>query len=117
MKNITISDNEIKYYIDKGKPIVFKDSKISRELEDGLVDVLARILSHLGKEKISDSLGYCLRELVNNSKKANLKRVFFLDQNLDINDKTHYDKGMSLFKEKAFSNLDYYLDLMEEKEY
>ncbi|HNZ26489.1 MAG TPA: HDOD domain-containing protein, partial [Spirochaetota bacterium] len=117
MENITISDNEIKYYIDKGKPIVFKDSKISRELEDGLVDVLAKILSHLGKEKISDSLGYCLRELINNSKKANLKRVFFLDQNLDINDKTHYDKGMSLFKEKAFSNLDYYLDLMEEKEY
>lgn len=117
MNNINISDNEIKYHINKGEPLVIKDSKISRELEDGLVNVLTRFLSHLGKENISDSLGYCLRELINNSKKANLKRVFFLDQNLDINDKDHYEKGMSLFKEKAFSNLDYYLDLMEKKEY
>ncbi|HOV13235.1 MAG TPA: HDOD domain-containing protein [Spirochaetota bacterium] len=102
-------DQNLKY----GKPIVFKDYKIPRENEDFYVMVLEKILKHIGKEKIADHLGYCLRELIGNAKKANTKRVFFIKQNLDITNSEHYAKGMKEFKEKVFPNLDFYLDLQE----
>lgn len=104
-------DQNLKY----GKPIVFKDFKVPLENEEFYLAVLGKILKHIDKEKISDHLGYCLRELIGNAKKANIKRAFFMDQNLDITNPEHYMKGMNLFKEKVFSNLDYYLDLQEKQ--
>ncbi|HOJ65246.1 MAG TPA: HDOD domain-containing protein [Spirochaetota bacterium] len=112
-----LSEKEIKYYINNNKPVVFKDYKIPEENEDYYVEVLKYFLKHLGKEKIGDYLGYCLREIINNAKKANTKRVFFLDQKLDINNIEHYNKGMKIFKEKTLANLDYYLDLQEKYNY
>jgi len=108
-----LTRKEIEYYIYNNKPVVFKDYKIPKENEDYYVEVLKYFLEHIGKDKIGDYLGYCVREIINNAKKANTKRVFFIDQNLDINNIEHYNKGMKIFKEKTLSNLDYYLSLQE----
>lgn len=110
-----LTKKEIEYYINNNKPVVFKDYKLSKESEEYYVEVLKYFLEHIRKEKISDYLGYCLREILNNAKKANTKRVFFADQNLDINNTEHYNKGMKIFKEKTLGNLEYYLDLQEKK--
>jgi len=108
-----MQDFEIEQYIKLGKPIMYRDHKVPRENEDFYVSILEKILKYLGKDKVSDHLGYCLRELINNAKKANTKRVFFLEQNLDITDPDHYHKGMTQFKSTTFDNIDFYLDLQE----
>lgn len=110
---IDVSLDDIKDKVINGKPVVFKDYKIPRENENFYVETLGLFLKDMGKERIFDHLGYCLREIINNAKKANIKRVFFLDENLDISNPEDYEKGMKYFKEKSFSNLDYYLDLQE----
>jgi putative nucleotidyltransferase with HDIG domain len=108
-----ITNNEINYFLKNGKPIIYKDYKVSKESEDFYVNVLNKILKLLGKEKVADHLGYCLRELVINAKKANTKRVYFLNENLDIYNAEHYEIGMKEFKKKVFDNVDFYLDLQE----
>ena len=92
-----LTKKEIEYYINNNKPVVFRDYKLPKENEEYYVEVLKYFLEHIGKEKISDYLGYCLREILNNAKKANTKRVFFIDQNLDINNIEHYNKGIKIF--------------------
>jgi putative nucleotidyltransferase with HDIG domain len=111
MKRLT--NNEIDFFIKNGKPFVYKDYKVLKESEDYYVAVLNKILKYLGKEKVSDHLGYCLRELINNAKKANTKRVYFLNENLDIYNPDHYKAGMKEFKKKVFDNVEFYLDLQE----
>jgi len=108
---MTIED--VEKNLKDGKPIYYKDFKVPREKEDFYVDVLEKILKYLGKEKVAEHLGYCLRELIGNAKKANTKRVFFLDQKLDITNKDHYEEGMKEFKKKTLDNLDFYLNLQE----
>lgn len=107
------SKNEIMQLLEMGKPVVVKDYKVMKEVEDHCVDVLQYILEFIGKEKIFDQLAYCLREIIGNAKKANTKRVFFFDESLDINNEEEYKKGMMNFKDKTISNIDYYLDLHE----
>jgi len=108
-----MTNEEIENVLKEGKPITYKDFKVPRENEEYYVSILEKILKHLGKEKVSEHLGYCLRELIGNAKKANTKRVFFLDQQLDITNDTHYEIGMKEFKRKTLDNLDFYLDLQE----
>lgn len=108
-----LTKKEVMYYINNNKPIVFRDYKMPKENEEYYVEILKYFLEYMNKEKIGDYLGYCIREILNNAKKANTKRVFFLEQKLDINNIDDYNKGMKFFKEKTLSNLDYYLDLQE----
>ncbi|MCG8568872.1 MAG: HDOD domain-containing protein [Spirochaetes bacterium] len=113
METKQISKDEINFKIENGSPVVFRDYKIPMDNENYYVDVLGEFLKAMGKEKIFDHLGYSLREIINNAKKANTKRVFFMDENLDIADPVQYEKGMKYFKDKAFGDLEYYLGLQE----
>ena len=110
-----LSIDEVDNLINEGLPIVFKDYKLPREVEDYLVTVLVRYLEFLGKERIGDQLSYCLREVMINAKKANTKRVYFKEEKLNINSGEDYSKGMKEFKNKTLANIDYYLDLQEKE--
>ncbi len=113
MKNIYLSKSEIEFQIENGKPLILKDHKVLREYEEYSINVLETFLKYIGKEKIFDNLAYCLRELINNAKKANTKRVFFMEENLDINNIEDYEKGMKRFKEVTIPNIEHYLELQE----
>lgn len=62
---------------------------------------------HFGdlKEKIS----YCVHEIASNAKKANTKRVYFTENNLDIFDPSDYQKGMTTFRTETFDNIHHYV--------
>ena len=62
-----------------------------------------------------DNLSFCLGELLTNSKKANTKRVYFLEQKLDINDEMQYQQGMISFKADMLSNLAHYLEMQKQE--
>lgn len=62
-----------------------------------------------------DNLSFCLGELLTNSKKANTKRVYFLEQKLDINDEMQYQQGMISFKSDMLSNLAHYLEMQKQE--
>lgn len=110
------SDEQVQNAAINGKPVIIKTCKMNRETEEYILHVLELFLRYIGKSKISDQLSYCVRELLNNAKKANIKRAFFEDEKLDIRKPADYSRGMQFFKEKTVNNVEYYLDIQKKND-
>lgn len=94
-------------------PLTIKTYKLPHETEAQLEEILGVFLKEIGQEHIKDALGYCLRELAVNAKKANTKRVYFEKLGLDLNNDADYASGMTNFKDDTLSNIDEYLELQK----
>jgi putative nucleotidyltransferase with HDIG domain len=95
-------------------PLTFKTYTLPHETEIYLDKVLASFLAELGQEKLKEPLSYCLRELAVNAKKANTKRVYFMEKGLDLNNDADYEAGMKTFKQETFDNIQYFLQKQKE---
>jgi putative nucleotidyltransferase with HDIG domain len=95
-------------------PLTYKTYTLPHETEIYLDKVLEAFLAELGQEKLKEPLSYCLRELAVNAKKANTKRVFFLEKGLDLNNEKDYELGMKTFKTETFDNIQHYLQKQKE---
>ena len=91
-------------------PLTVKSYTLPHETEVYLEKILTVFLKEMGQEKLQDALAYCLRELAVNAKKANTKRVYFQDKNLQILDEQDYSEGMRHFKQETLDNINYYLE-------
>jgi hypothetical protein len=69
------------------------------EVNQNIREFITQIFLETLKEEYIDPIYSCVKELVVNATKANLKRVFFLKNNLDINNMGEYVNGLILFKE------------------
>ncbi|MGA2974760.1 MAG: HDOD domain-containing protein [Spirochaetia bacterium] len=95
-------------------PLAIKTYTLPHETEIYLDKILEGFLVEFGQEKLKEPLSYCLRELAVNAKKANTKRVYFLEKGLDLNNDKEYDSGMKNFKQETFDNIQYYLQKQKE---
>jgi putative nucleotidyltransferase with HDIG domain len=77
--------------------------------------VIAVFLKQVDQEKLKDYIVYCVQELAVNAKKANTKRVYFIERGLDLANPDDYKEGMASFKENTLSNIAHYLQLQKEK--
>jgi len=105
---------EIKRAVNSSIPIVIRTSFISHESEQYIDKVLEKFLIELGHKNIYNVISYCLKELVVNANKANTKRVYFTEKNLDISNEDDYAKGMLTFKDETLSNIQYYFGKQKE---
>ncbi len=90
-----------------GVPLSITTYTLPHEIEIYIADVLACFLAELSQERLKDYLGYCINELTTNAKKANTKRVYFVEKKLDINNPIDYEMGMRTFKEDTLNNIAY----------
>ena len=72
---------------------------------DFIQTALELYLKTINRENIHNILCLCMEEIISNSVKANIKRAWFLHNNLDINDHAHYKKGMEDFREMGLSKV------------
>ncbi|WP_319475666.1 HDOD domain-containing protein [Marispirochaeta aestuarii] len=91
-------------------PISIKTFTLPHETEEYMERILEIFLSEFGQDQLSSRIGYCMRELAVNAKKANTKRIYFKEKSLDINDPRQYEEGMERFKQETLDNIDYYLN-------
>lgn len=96
-------------------PIEVTSYILPKNMEAYLRAILKLFLEACHQEQLEEYLNFCLGELLTNSKRANTKRVYFKEQNLDINDISDYNVGMETFKDVTFSNVDYYLELQKKE--
>lgn len=75
------------------------------ENRDFLKEIIYQYLKHIKLEKFYNLLCLCMEEIISNSVKANIKRAYFITNNLDINNHDDYVKGMKDFKENGISNM------------
>ncbi|MCR5218455.1 HDOD domain-containing protein [Treponema sp.] len=110
-KRIKVDENKIKTAIQAGIPLTITTYTLPQEMLVYIEDVLKVFLKELNQEQMFEGLSYCLKELVNNAKKANTKRIYFNQKKLNIMDKDQYDEGMKNFKTDTLNNIRYYMDL------
>lgn len=71
--------------------------------------LLKKYLEEYGLQSYYPKLNYCLSEILINAIKANIKRVYFFEHDLDINDPKIYEEGMKNFRSEMVSKKEYFL--------
>ena len=90
--------------IQNQKPFEYVLHGPSPKSREFIKNVALEYLRKIGKEKSYNLLCLCIEEVISNCVKANIKRAYFLSNNLDINDQNDYAKGMQNFKEAGMGN-------------
>jgi len=112
---LVVDEEKIKKAIQSGLPLTITTYTHPKEIEIYIEQVIDSFLKHMNQMKLRDYIVYCVQELVVNAKKANTKRVYFMERGLDINNDNDYALGMKDFKEDTISNIAHYLQLQKEK--
>ena len=113
-KNCSIVDTlKIRKAIDDGIPLLITTYTLPYDMQIYMCEVLSCFLKELNHEYMTEYLTYCLNELTINAKKANTKRIYFAEQQLDINNEADYNKGMKTFKRDTMNNINKYLTLQK----
>jgi len=99
-----------------GKPLVIKTHTLPEATLTTLDEVLQVFLEESGQPDLLDPLGYCLHELTENAKKANAKRLYFLERGLNIEDVDQYRQGMATFQEDTVASAERYAELQVKKD-
>lgn len=111
--NLTVDKQVIKNSIEQQIPFEITTYTLPRYMETYIREVLTEFLNQCGQGSLFSYFDYCLGELLANAKKANTKRIYFKERNLDIESIQDYEEGIKNFKDDTYAKLDYYLDLQE----
>lgn len=114
-QELTVDVNKIRKAAQSGIPLTITTYTLPHEIEVYVEQVLEAFLKEVGQEKLKDYLVYCVRELAVNAKKANTKRVYFMERGLDLQNPEEYKAGMENFKKDTLDNIGHYLQLQKEK--
>lgn len=110
VKKFPVDSSKISMAIRSGLPLTITTYTLPHDMEVYMEEILTEFLHQLGQDHMIQYLTYCQQELITNAKKANTKRVYFAEKNLDINDPDDYREGMRDFKEHTLNNINYYLE-------
>ncbi len=97
------------------EPLMLTTYKLPHKVEMQIDEILSAYLNELGQEQLTDHLSYCLKELAVNAKKANTKRVYFDEKQLDLHDRDDYVEGMKNFKEETLDNHEHWIELQKQR--
>lgn len=117
IKRIKVDQEKVNLAIQTGIPLTVTTYTLPPEMEGYIVDILSVFLKQLNMDNLFEGLSYSVKELVNNAKKANTKRIYFTLKNLDLNNRDDYAKGMENFKMDTINNIHYYLDEQRKQGY
>lgn len=92
-----IDVDKIRHATKNGIPLVIKTTTLPQATETALERLLMVFLEELGQTEFHDLLAYCLRELVNNAKKANMARAYFQEKGI-AGDPEAFQDGKAKFQ-------------------
>jgi putative nucleotidyltransferase with HDIG domain len=115
VQELVIDEAKIKKAVQSSIPLTITTFTFPHEVEVYIEKVVTMFLRQINQENIKDYIVYCVQELAVNAKKANTKRVYFIERGLDINNPDDYKFGMTTFKQDTMDNLIHYLKLQKER--
>ena len=113
-RKVDIDTEKVRTAIRIGIPISITTYTLPHDMEMYMGEILSLFLTELNQPHMIQYLTYSLNELVVNAKKANTKRIYFKEKNLNIFDLNDYNKGMNTFKNDTLNNINYYLKLQKD---
>lgn len=102
---------QLESVISGSKRLTFKFRQYFEQERIFIEETINKYLNSTGLDHISTRLSYCLHEQATNAFRANAKRMFFIEKNLDINNPYDYQEGIKVFKSSITNEKDYYLSL------
>jgi hypothetical protein len=115
LEEVAVDEEKVVQAIRKEVPLVMTTYTLPRKVEKYIEKVVGLFLEYIRQSSLADNIIYCVQELVVNAKKANTKRVYFLEKGLDLNSPGDYSVGMETFREETLNNIQHYLELQREK--
>jgi hypothetical protein len=112
---VAVDESKVTKAIRMEVPLIMTTYTLPRKVEKYIERVVGIFLEHTKQSRLRDNIIYCIQELVVNAKKANTKRVYFVEKGLDLNDENDYRVGMATFKDETLANIDYYLELQRQQ--
>ena len=103
----------IKDAVRERRPVNFYCYTLTLEQKQRFQNILNVFLKECDEAYLFNCLSYCLFELLDNASKANAKRIYFKEQNLDIDNQKDYASGMKNFKSNLSDNKQHYKDELE----
>jgi len=109
----TLDREKVEQAVREGRMLTLTTHAYFSDERDYIDEILNYFLAAAGRPELRDKLAYCVHELANNAKKANTKRVYFAEKELDLNIESEYWVGMRHFREDTIANIDHYLPLLK----
>jgi hypothetical protein len=82
---LTVDEARVKKAVQSGVPITITTYALPHEIEQYIDRVIAVFLKQVDREEFKNYIVYCVQELAVNAKKANTKRIYFMERGLDLN--------------------------------
>ena len=101
----------------KGEPVKLTFHYNTKEINKFLNSLFIKILSQSDMLYLAGAIENVIREMIVNAVKANSKRIFFKNNNLNIIDPVHYEQGMSSFKQYMTDTMENLPDILKENGY
>lgn len=103
----------IKKAVEDRRSIEFSCYTLTPEQKNRFLQILKVFLEECNQDYLYNCLSYCLLELLDNASKANAKRIYFQEHNLDINNGEDYKTGMKDFKSNLSDNSKHFMEQLE----
>lgn len=94
----------IQQAINEGKCVSISAVSYPARVRETIQNILEMYFTALDRVELLDHISYCVHELAGNAVKANSKRVYFEESQLDLYNPKDYERGMQFFKEKALNS-------------
>lgn len=104
ISNFSLNPSDYKKSIEEGTDFFIQFHTFNLGIETVITKILHRYLEHYDILFLKDTILTVLREIVNNSVKANCKRLYFTKKNFNILDQSHYRIAMESFKVDVFAS-------------
>lgn len=108
---------QVRKAITTGSNVILKTSSYSALHRDHVDQVLSLYLYELGLVHLHNSLAFCVHELAGNARNALMKRIWFVDEGLDIRDRACYKQRVPDFRAAVASDPQKYLRRLERSDY
>ncbi|TAL32209.1 MAG: HDOD domain-containing protein [Spirochaetes bacterium] len=109
--------SDITSKIFNGEPYALTFPYFSEDVSRFINALFAKLLSRADRIFLLDMIITITREIFVNAVKANAKRVFFLRNNIDINDPDEYSRGVAQFKKAVVGQFESIAADLEKSDY
>ena len=113
---VDLSEEDIAYIkknVKNRAPVDFFCYTLTPDQKTRFQKILRIFLEECNQMNLYNYLTYCLFELLDNASKANAKRIFFKEKNLDINNENDYKNGMKSFRTTLNEQPQFYEEQLE----
>ncbi len=108
----------VQHLMESQQPFSLKFYVINEDIENKVATAIQTMFGFYNRQEYADVIYTCVKELMINATKANLKRVLFEMNHLDIMNENHYLDGMLAFRnllaERSYQT---FLPHLKEKNY